>query len=61
MSDFIPTREQLDEHKTRRMADYRVRTMYCHITAEQCKQAIIEQLGDAELYQQRLRELEAEG
>ena len=56
---FEPTREELDAHKTRRMNNIFVVKAWERLTVETCRQFIIEQLGDAELYQAKLAELEA--
>ena len=56
---FEPTREELDAHKARRMRNPYVIRAWESLTVNTCRLFIIEQLGDAELYQARLAELEA--
>ena len=56
---FEPTREELDAHKASRMRNPYVVKAWERLSVETCRLFIIEQLGDAELYQERLAELEA--
>lgn len=53
-------REAIDKFKQHRMRYMEVAKQYANLTQEDCVQYWIEQQADAELYQERWHELEAE-
>jgi len=56
--DIEKHREAIDDHKTKRMSDLWKATALKNLSPESCIKFWIEQIGDAELYEERWHQLQ---